>query len=261
MKKVSNRFDDINNTDYIKHKIKKTKREMETEDEYIEDIVVPEMDAKIEKELYKGREIPKVKSRPKPKKEYHEYVPIKSKKTPVLIILIGFVILVVYYFQTPLLNTIFHSGNIKTELNTFVDTERGGAKVPELTKEEMEFLIADEDIIDEKEATRIMENKILYSEEVQMLTYYRCAKDYLKTAYPDKEWKITRYMKNKSAFTASYGVYFEMNGKENKCIFEKVDGSESKVKIYDINTTDASLTYDYVADLKDYEYGLEYLEK
>lgn len=210
----------------------------------------------IKKDLYKGRYIPEVKSRPVEKKEYKEFVPEKAKKGSLLIVLIAFGALAFYFFKTPIIQTIAHPTKVSDNFSTFIDTKRGAAKVTSLTKEEIKYLCADEDLVDKSAQKRIKEQNVLYANEVQMLTYYRGAKEYLSTAYPDGGWKITRYMKARNGVTVQYGVYFKSNGAESKVYFDK-DGDS--MKIYDVNTSsDSSLGTDFTVNMEKYEYGVKY---
>ena len=210
-------------------------------------------------ELYKGRYIPKVKSRPHEKREYKEYVPKKAKIGPVLVILILFIVLSFYFFKTPIMRTIAHPSKIEDNFSSFVETQRQGAKVTSLNKKEIQFLCADENLVNKDAQKRIKTRHVLYDNEIMMLKYYRGAKDYLTAAYPDGGWKITKFMKSRNGITTLYGVYFKMNGKEMKCNFDKTE--DGKMKIYDVNTEAVQATHgDYIVDFDDYSYGIKYLK-
>lgn len=238
---------------------------MDNKDDNIEEVKKEEssqsqnfkMENGIKKDLYKGRYIPEVKSRPVEQKEYKEFIPQKAKKGSLLIVLIAFAVLGLYFFKTPIIQTITHPGEASENFSTFVDTKRGAAKVTSLTKDEIKFLCADEDLVDAKAQKRIKNDHVLYSDEIQMLKYYRGAKEYLSTAYPDGGWKITRYMKARNGVTVQYGVYFKSNGTESKVYFDKGDGTS--MSIYDVNTSsDSNLGADFTVDMEKYEYGIEY---
>ena len=213
----------------------------------------------VDMELYKGRYIPKVKSRPHEKREYKEYVPKKAKIGPVLVILILFIVLSFYFFKTPIMRTIAHPSKIEDNFSSFVETQRQGAKVTSLNKKEIQFLCADENLVNKDAQKRIKTRHVLYDNEIMMLKYYRGAKDYLTAAYPDGGWKITKFMKSRNGITTLYGVYFKMNGKEMKCNFDKTE--DGKMKIYDVNTEAVQATHgDYIVDFDDYSYGIKYLK-
>ena len=207
-----------------------------------------ELEERIEKELYKGRYIPKVKSKPVAKKEYHEYKPKKQKLGPVLIILLIFVCGGIFFFKEPLMKSIGNPNKASSYFSKFIETERGAAKVSSLTHDEIKYLCADENLVDKDAQKRIKEKHILYDNEIQMLTYYRGATAYLKKAYPNGGWKITKYMKARNGVTTMYGIYFKLKGVDSKCYFDKQD--DGKMKIYDVNTSDTQdFMDDFVVDL------------
>ena len=100
----------------------------------VNDVELVDGNERVDMELYKGRYIPKVKSRPHEKREYKEYVPKKAKIGPVLVILILFIVLSFYFFKTPIMRTIAHPSKIEDNFSSFVETQRQGAKVTSLNK-------------------------------------------------------------------------------------------------------------------------------
>lgn len=263
---MENQSNEINATKIVNDgEIKKEKtkpvppaQRVSDQDEKNTDNVIPnyKIENGIKKDLYKGRYIPEVKSKPVEKKEYKEFVPEKAKKGSLLIVLLAFGVLAFYFFKTPLIQTIAHPTKVSDNFSTFIDTKRGAAKVTSMTTEEIKYLCADEDLVNKSAQKRIKKQNVLYANEVQMLTYYRGAKEYLSAAYPDGGWKITRYMKARNGVTVQYGVYFKANGTESKVYFDQ-DGDS--MKIYDVNTSsDSSLGTDFTVNMEKYEYGVEY---
>lgn len=258
-----NNFNDFEEQELNKRRKKQSPFENEfigeNENTTIENIEPVDGDERVDMELYKGRYIPKVKSHSHKKREYKEYVPKKAKKGPALVILILFLILSFYFFRTPIMRTIAHPSKIEDNFSSFVETQRQGAKVASLNKKEIQFLCADENLVDKDAQKRIKTRRVLYDNEIMMLKYYRGAKDYLTAAYPDGGWKITKFMKSRNGITTLYGVYFEMNGKEMKCNFDKTE--DDKMKIYDVNTEAVQATQgDYIVNFDDYSYGIKYLK-